>query len=179
MTNKLNLTLPATADLTFPNGDFTCKDFLTMNGVDIVRITQIKAQRKLNALAAKGSIYKNPVKNGLETVYCLVSEDTKVNGSATIPETTPIKYYSADDVAQDGLTFPVVTFGYPTTIRVGGEDAVAADGSIIAVTKEQMYKSSARCRYSITIDSKPAYASAYSVKSVTELVIQAFQSCEN
>jgi hypothetical protein len=174
----INLTLPK--DLTFPAGDFTCKDFLIINAVDIVRITQIKAQRKLNALAAKGTICKNPVKRGLETVYCLV-EDAKVNGSAesALAPTPQGRFYFADDVKQDGINIPKVTYGQLTTIRVGGEDAVAANGDIVTVTKEQKYPSSASCRYAIRVNGTLTGAYYYNIKAMTQAVIAVFKATES
>ena len=132
-----DFTTAAQKGLIYPAGEFTIKELFARNNIELTRLNQIKAQRKLNTLAEKGTIGKYTAKRGLESVYELVPANMSAAEENIAPAFVATK---PEDVVLD---FSPVTFGNPQTLELGYNTA----GVFITATKTQRYASSKGCRY--------------------------------
>jgi hypothetical protein len=142
---------------TLPTTSFTIVELLAANGIEKTRINQIKSQRKLNAMEAKGLVTKEKV--GLENKFFAVAEDTNVKGAAFT--TTP-----ADEL---NFELPVVEFGSPATITVG----TTQHGDTVSITKTRKYQSNKTCGYTVQHTGN-AYQAAFTTASAA---INAAKAC--
>lgn len=155
MTNQATFNYGIFAAL--PAVPFTIVELLAHNNIEKTRINQIKCQRKLNALVAKGEISKEKV--GLENKFSKLTEDTAVKGSAIVA--TP-----ADEL---NFELPVVEYGFPSTINVG----TTPDGFLVQITKTRKYASNKTCVYGTNAGA--GYRRVTTAAKAIELAKEAFR----